>query len=145
MNFWKLSALPLLVTVPSASQVDIAPVTPVRVVAAFRAPTSTFGAGHRGVDLAATPGQSIASPISGVISFRGDVAGRPVLTINDGLRSVSLEPVSSNLRAGTPVFSGQFLGTVAVGGHCSMRCVHLGLRIAGEYHNPLRIHARLLP
>jgi murein DD-endopeptidase MepM/ murein hydrolase activator NlpD len=145
MISWKLSLVFLLLPVAGIPQVDVSPVTPVRIMAAFRAPTTAFGPGHRGVDLVASLGQSVSSPISGVISFRGEVAGRPVLTLNDGVRTVTLEPVSSSLKAGTPVFSGQFLGTVGVGGHCSLRCVHLGLRVAGEYRNPLRLHARLLP
>ena len=90
-------------------------------------------------------GQSVTSPISGTITFRGEVGGRPVLSISDGLRVVSLEPVTSSKVVGQHVAAGQTVGSVAFGGHCSLRCVHLGLRVGGEYRSPLRVHARLLP
>ncbi len=90
-------------------------------------------------------GQSVTSPISGTITFRGEVGGRPLLSISDGLRVVSLEPITTSMAVGQHVTAGQLLGNVALGGHCSLRCVHLGLRVGGEYRNPLRVHARLLP
>ena len=90
-------------------------------------------------------GQSVTSPISGTITFRGEVGGRPVLSISDGRRMVSLEPVTTSMAVGQYVAAGQTFGSVALGGHCSLRCVHLGLRIDGEYRNPLRVHAHLLP
>jgi murein DD-endopeptidase MepM/ murein hydrolase activator NlpD len=85
------------------------------------------------------------SPITGTITFQGVVAGRAVIVISDGRRSASLEPVTSSLDEGTFVRAGQTLGTVANGGHCTLRCVHLGLRLDGRYVNPFGVRARLVP
>lgn len=145
MTLWKLLIMPLLLPMGAATQVDASPVTPVRVLDPFRPPQSAFGPGHRGIDLMALWGQSVTSPISGTITFRGEVGGRPVVSVSDGLRMVSLEPVTTSMAVGQHVTTGQTLGTVAIGGHCSLRCLHLGLRVDGEYRNPLRMHARLLP
>lgn len=134
--------LALLAPVVPAPQ---SPVAPMRVLAPFQAPAHAFGPGHRGVDLAADLGQKVMSPIHGTVSFRGTIAGRAVISIADGNRVFSLEPVLSQLPIGTVVDAGQSLGRVGIGGHCSLRCVHLGLRVDGIYQQPLRLHARLLP
>lgn len=127
------------------------PVTPTRVLAAFQAPASEYGAGHRGVDLQASPGQTVQSPTAAVVKFRGEVAGRPVLSLTtaEGL-SITLEPVLSELHAGDAVAAGEVLGRVGLGGHCSERCIHLGVIANGSYLNPMRFfdtaqRARLLP
>lgn len=127
------------------------PVTPTRVLAAFRAPASEYGAGHRGVDLQASQGQTVESPTAAVVKFRGEVAGRPVLSLTtaEGL-TITLEPVLSELNAGDAVAAGELLGTVGLGGHCSERCIHLGVIADGNYLNPMRFlgtgqRARLLP
>src|SRR5665647_2000215 len=63
-----------------------------RVVNSFRAPTSPWAAGHRGVDLAAAVGTEVLTPATGTVSFSGVVVDRGVVTIThpNGLRS-SLE------------------------------------------------------
>ena len=121
------------------------PLADFRVVAAYRAPHDEFSAGHRGVDLAAHPGLTVSSPLSGVVSFSGVVAGRPVLSIRSGDAVVSLEPVRSDLRPGARVQLGEPLGQVASGGHCAWTCLHVGLRVAGAYVAPFALTARLLP
>lgn len=137
--------LTILVLTLLPTRIDVPPVSPVRVVAPFRAPVDEYAAGHRGVDLAARPGQLVVSPITGTITFQGVVAGRAVIVISDGRRSASLEPVTSSLDEGAFVRAGQNLGTVANGGHCTLRCVHLGLRLDGRYVNPFGVRARLVP
>lgn len=140
-----LLLLPTLALGPVSARIDAPPLTPSRVVARFRAPANAFATGHRGVDLAAGLGQAVVSPISGVVDFSGTVAGRPVVTVSDGRRTVTLEPVESGFAAGTLVRAGQRLGHVGWGGHCSLRCVHLGLRIDGNYVEPLGLRPRLVP
>lgn len=116
---------------------------PIDVAAAYRAPPHRYGAGHRGIDLlpnpSAEPGGSIpvAAPASGTVSFAGRVVDRPVVSIRiDDRTLVSLEPVSSVLAVGDAVSRGESIGTLADGGHCDGGCVHLGVRIDGEYANP---------
>lgn len=109
------------------------------VVTPFRAPPHQYGAGHRGIDLTATAGDTVVAPASGTVSFVGTVVDRPVVSVRvDADTVVSLEPVASALAAGDAVHPGDPLGTVAHGGHCDTGCVHLGVRVTGVYVNPLR-------
>lgn len=123
----------------------LAPVTPARVVAPFRAPATDYGPGHRGVDFAAAPGADVVSPVAGVVSFAAAVGGRPVLSIRADARVVTLEPVVASVSVGTFVVAGSLVGTVDLGGHCAGRCVHVGMRINGRYVPPYARHVRLLP
>ena len=113
---------------------------PVDVAAAYRAPPHRYGAGHRGIDLrpsALTGPIPVSAPADGTVSFSGRVVDRPVITIRlDDRTLVSLEPVESELAVGAPVARGAVIGTLASGGHCGGECVHLGIRVDGEYANP---------
>lgn len=112
-----------------------------QVLRPFIAPPTRYGAGHRGVDLAADAPDAdrvVIAPADGVVRFAGMVAGRPVLSIDHGDGVVSsLEPVASSVTAGTPVARGDPVGEL-LDGHCVRPCLHLGVRIDGEYANPLR-------
>ena len=105
------------------------------VVRPFVAPASDYGAGHRGIDLAA--GDDVLAPADGTVFFAGVVVDRGVLSIDhgDGVIS-SYEPVTTTLHAGDTVRRGQVIGTIDPG-HCAVRCVHFGVRVAGEYVSPL--------
>lgn len=82
------------------------------------------------------------APASGTVSFAGRVADREVISIRvDDRTVVSLEPLAvgdSGLQEGDQVARGQALGAVASGGHCESECLHIGVRVDGEYVNPLR-------
>ncbi len=109
---------------------------PVAIVEPYRQPPHRYGAGHRGVDLAAQG--TVQAPADGVIAFVGQVAGRPLLTISHaGDLVTTLEPVTASVRAGEVVTAGQVVGVTAAGGHTSPGAVHFGVRLAGEYINPL--------
>lgn len=114
------------------------PVEEVRLERPFIAPAHAYGPGHRGVDLGGAA--TVRAPAAGTVAFAGPVAGRPVLTIEhgDGLVS-SFEPVTSDLAVGTPVRRGEVVGTVAAEGHTGPGTVHVGVRLHGEYVNPLRL------
>jgi murein DD-endopeptidase MepM/ murein hydrolase activator NlpD len=112
--------------------------TGVRVVARYVAPAHAYGAGHRGVDLAATIGSDVIAPASGSVAFAGAVVDRPLLTIDHGAGLVTtLEPVRSDLAPGDHVSRGDVVGQVAWGGHAAADSVHFGVRLYGEYVNPL--------
>ncbi|WP_394552359.1 murein hydrolase activator EnvC family protein [Agromyces sp. MMS24-JH15] len=112
---------------------------PIRVLAPYRAPATAYSAGHRGIDVAATPGSAVAAPAPGVVAFSGMVAGRPVVTIDHGDGVVSsMEPVAGLVEVGTRVAERAVIGTVAGGGHCDGACVHLGVRVDGAYVSPFR-------
>ena len=110
----------------------------------FQAPASTYGAGHRGVDLAATVGQPVLAPASGTLVFNGLVARIPTLVIDHrGLRS-SYQPVQSPLKVGQAVTAGSVIGVVveetATGkAHCARTCLHFGVRTETGYLDPTKL------
>ena len=113
--------------------------SPLRISEGYSLPDGPYRAGHRGIDLPASPGREVRSPVAGTAAFVRTVVDRPVLSIRVDPRTVvSLEPVGSGLREGDAVERGEPVGEVARGGHCDGSCVHLGARIDREYVNPLR-------
>lgn len=115
----------------------------------FVEPPSPWGAGHRGVDLVAGQGSSITSPADGSVSYVGHVVDRPVISVDHGSGLVSsFEPVESELEVGQAVSAGESVGELVAGGHCTDRggsCVHWGVRLHGEYINPLLMLGDLEP
>ncbi|HKS43936.1 MAG TPA: M23 family metallopeptidase [Amycolatopsis sp.] len=106
----------------------------------FDGPATDYGAGHRGVDLAAAPGQPVLSAGPGVVVFAGVVAGQGVLSIDhDGGLRTTYEPVTVAVMAGTQVYRRQPVGTVNPGhpGCAATACLHWGVLRDGEYLNPL--------
>ncbi len=118
----------------------------------FDRPASTWASGHRGVDIAADTGGEVLSPGPGVVTFAGTVVNRGVVTVahDSGLVS-SVEPVDAVVAVGDRVHAGDVLGTVeARAWHCDTACIHWGVRLDGDYLNPLDALAgfgpvRLLP
>lgn len=106
------------------------------IVRPFIAPATPYSAGHRGIDIGA-PSGTVYAPAGGVVHFAGVVVDRPVLSIRHpgGLVS-SYEPVMSTLTVGAVVSRGDVVGTL-VAGHCGASCLHFGVRLNGEYVNPL--------
>lgn len=114
------------------------PVQPFRMERPFEATPHRYGAGHRGIDLRALDSTTTHAPADGVVAFAGMVAGRGILTIDHGAGLVTtLEPVVTTLEPGTPVTAGDVVGTLALGGHTSPGGLHFGVRLHGEYINPL--------
>lgn len=113
------------------------PVRPLHLVRPFDPPTPRWSAGHRGVDLAAVPGQEVYAPADGVVSFAGTVVDRVVISIThvNGLIS-SFEPVAEPLVKGTLVAAGEVIAAVGTSNHCT-ECVHWGVRHLGEYVDPM--------
>jgi murein DD-endopeptidase MepM/ murein hydrolase activator NlpD len=120
------------------------PVAPPRVIAGYAAPASAYGAGHRGIDLAANEGAPVVAVDDGVVAFVGTVVDRAVITIrhDDGVVS-TLEPVASGLPVGARIAAGDQVGTVTTGGHVAPGGVHLGARLHGTYVNPLLFLGRV--
>ncbi|WP_194398203.1 murein hydrolase activator EnvC family protein [Microbacterium atlanticum] len=114
------------------------PAEPFRLERPFVAPAHAYGPGHRGVDLLLLDDDAVQTPAPGVVAFTGQVAGRPVVTIDHGDGLVTtLEPVASELVAGTPVAASAPVGVLAEGGHVAAGVLHFGVRLDGEYINPL--------
>lgn len=141
----------LVILLPGAAQASQAPELPTpdppwswpvdgarTVTAPFRAPAHDYGAGHRGVDVAAPVGTVVRAPADGIVAFRGVVVDRPLLTIDHGGGIVTtFEPLESSLTPGAPVVAGAEIGTVGRGGHTEAGQLHLGVRYNDVYINPM--------
>ena len=128
------------------------PLTPPhRVVRPFDAPSSPYGPGHRGVDLAAPAGAPVLASAAGVVVFAGPVAGRGVVSVDhpNGLRT-TYEPIVPAVKTGARVVAGTVLGHLRPGhAGCPGACLHWGVRRGEEYLDPLSLvstgRVRLLP
>ncbi|WSY79639.1 M23 family metallopeptidase [Streptomyces sp. NBC_00879] len=115
------------------------------VVRGWESPASAYGAGHRGVDLAAPPGTEIRAAAPGRVSFAGRVAGRGVLSVTltgtgDPPLRTTYEPVRPLLAEGAEVSAGQVVATMEAGpSHCASGCLHWGLLRGREYLDPLSL------
>jgi murein DD-endopeptidase MepM/ murein hydrolase activator NlpD len=122
-----------------------------RVERLFEPPASRYGPGHRGIDLAADPGQQVLAVAPGVVTHSGMVAGRGTVTVrHDGGLASTYEPVGERLPTGTSVHAGDPLGVLEGESHCpASPCLHLGARLGEEYLDPLlllvRVRIVLLP
>ena len=87
--------------------------TPSRVTRGFDPPAHDWLPGHRGVDLAATPGPPVLAAAAGTVAFAGQVAGTPVVSIDhaDGLRT-TYQPVRAAVRRGQEVAGGERIGVL---------------------------------
>ncbi|NJQ13891.1 M23 family metallopeptidase [Streptomyces bohaiensis] len=115
-------------------------------------PPAPWAPGHRGVDLAASPGDLVRAAVDGHVSFAGAVAGRDVLVITVAGTNLRMthEPVTARVAVGSAVRRGQLVGAVADGPfHCADGCVHWGLLEGRTYLDPLTLlrrgPSRLLP
>ena len=126
----------------------VPPLSPFDIVAPFDPPQSRWGAGHRGIDIAASAGQAVMAPAAGYVSFAGRVVNRYVIVIrHDGALRSSFEPIVSTLTVGNRVRAGDVVGHVSqIGGHCSSEpCLHWGVRRDENYVDPLDVLAGFGP
>lgn len=116
------------------------PLDPVpRVVHDFDPPRSSWGAGHRGVDLAGLPGQPVRAAAAGTVTHAAGLAGRGTVTVTHGAVRTTYEPVAPAVARGDQVREGQVIGHLqVVGGHCFPRtCLHWGALRGETYLDPL--------
>lgn len=126
-------------------------VTP-RVVRGFEPPPQRWLPGHRGVDLAAVPGDTVVAAGAGIVTFAGPLAGRGVVTVTHGELRTTYEPVTATVEVGDVVAAGDPIGVIASGAsHCGgyPSCLHWGLLQGAVYLDPLLLlgvsHPILLP
>ena len=138
-----LAALLLVVPPPATAAGFGWPLRPRPVVsAAFDPPDHDWLPGHRGVDLAGSDGQPVLAAAEGVVVFAGEVAGKPVVSVDhpNGLRT-TYEPVRAGVHVGGRVARGSELGTV-IAGHpgCPTTCLHWGVRRGRDHYlDPLAL------
>lgn len=102
----------------------------------FDKPARNWNRGHRGVDLAATPGASIRAAAAGTVSYVGVIAGTPVVAIEhpDGIKT-TYQPVHALIKQGDHVAEGQVIGRLT--GNDGL---HWGALIGkDDYINPLSL------
>jgi murein DD-endopeptidase MepM/ murein hydrolase activator NlpD len=126
---------------------------PLHVLRPFEPPPTPYAAGHRGVDLAASPGAAVLAAADGQVTFAGSVAGRGVVVIlhADGIRT-EYEPVAPLVAPGQAVARGQPIARLR-GQHDhwpSGQCLHWGARRGDTYIDPMSLlrplgPVRLLP
>ncbi|KOG34844.1 peptidase M23 [Streptomyces resistomycificus] len=115
------------------------------VLRGWEPPATTYGRGHRGVDLAAAPGTPVRAVTAGRVSFAGRVAGKGVVSVElpgtgDPPLRTTYEPVRAAVEKGAEVAAGEVVGTVEpTGSHCASPCVHWGLRRGETYLDPLSL------
>jgi murein DD-endopeptidase MepM/ murein hydrolase activator NlpD len=139
-----------LVSLTRPAGADGAPVAPVpagvwplqptpRVVRAFDPPSSPWGSGHRGVDLAGFVGEVVHTALAGRVVFAARLAGRGVVVVDHGNTRTTYEPVRPAVGVGTAVARGQPIGTLELAGsHCfPLACLHWGWKRAQTYLDPL--------
>lgn len=125
---------------PSATSRTVEYRPPVRgtVLRLFDPPEVAWGAGHRGVDLAAPEASEVVAPAEGVVTVAGTVVDRGVVTIRhpDGLRS-SLEPVTATVEVGDVVAAGEAVGVLTT--RPAHPGLHWGVRDGETYLDPLSL------
>ncbi|HXF71486.1 MAG TPA: M23 family metallopeptidase, partial [Actinomycetota bacterium] len=115
---------------------------PVRgpVIRPFDPPEDPYGAGHRGIDIAAPPGTMVLAPADGVVTFAGQVGGHLFLTLDHGggLRSMCSWVSELSVRAGEVVRAGQAIARTGWGHPGSpVPHLHFGVRLGDAYVDPL--------
>ena len=146
-----------LPTGPAVAGSDAAGVWPLSprppVVRGFAPPASSYGAGHRGIDVLGSPAQPVHAALAGRVAFAGQLAGRGVVVVDHGPTRTTYEPVTPDVSAGDAVPAGGQIGLLTGAlSHCAPRaCLHLGwIRNADDvYLDPARLFGaapvRLLP
>lgn len=115
-----------------------------QVVHAFEEPAHEYAAGHRGIKIGGNIGSTVTAPTDAVVLFRGNVAGRGVMTLETpGGLVITLEPILSTLSAGAVVPRGTILGEVGIGGPSPPGQVHIGVRLDGHYLDPLPFFGKI--
>lgn len=118
------------------------PLDPIpRVIRGFEPPSSPYGPGHRGVDLAGSVGQPVLAIGDGTVTFAGSLAGRGVVVVDHGLLRSTYQPLTALVSVGEPVRAGEPIGFLQLPhSHClPADCLHLGVRRGDVYIDPLRL------
>lgn len=127
----------LLLAAPAAA--DASPTGPVTyqapvpgpIVDPYRPPSTPYGPGNRGIDYATTPGEPVAAPADGVVTFAGAVAGglHVVVLHRDGIRTSMSFLASVLVARDQQVVAGQTVGRAG-------SRLHFGARRGEVYLDP---------
>lgn len=111
-----------------------------RVIRGFEPPPDPYGAGHRGIDIAAPFGSNVSASREGVVAFAGWVAGALFISIDhpDGVRTTYSWLSEVLVRKGQTVTRGELIGHSGHG-HPEIPEPHLhfGARVGSTYIDPM--------
>jgi murein DD-endopeptidase MepM/ murein hydrolase activator NlpD len=111
------------------------------IVHGYDPPETPFGAGHRGIDVAAKVGTTVVAPAPGVVSFAGKVGGQRFVTIDHGSQVLSTCSYLSEIlvHKGDAVSAGSPIALSGTGhpGSTLPPHLHFGIRVSGEYVDPM--------
>jgi murein DD-endopeptidase MepM/ murein hydrolase activator NlpD len=114
------------------------------VIRGFAPPPTPYSSGHRGIDIAASFGTPVRAPADGTVSFAGPVGGSLFVTIDhpDGYKSTSSYLSRILVHRNQRVTAGEILA-LSGRGHPEVSTTHLhfGVRLDGEYIDPLSVLA----
>jgi murein DD-endopeptidase MepM/ murein hydrolase activator NlpD len=114
------------------------------VIRGFDPPSTPYGAGHRGIDIATAFGTPVRAPAPGVVTFAGHVAGALFVSVDHGGGLVSTYSWLSSVlvRKGDLVAAGAVLA-LSGAGHpgVSPPHLHFGVKRDGTYVDPLSLLA----
>ena len=105
------------------------PLRPPAVVRTFDAPSPNWNRGHRGVDLAGSPGQQVYAAGDATVVYAGTLAGRELVSLaHPGGLHTSYEPVRAGVRVGQRLTAGAPIGELQAGhpGCPAAACLHWG-------------------
>lgn len=131
----------LSLATPARAEVGIALAPPVDapVSAHFDAPSSEFGAGHRGVDYSVPSGTQVRAAAPGLVVFAGPVADVLAVTLDHG---AGIETTYTGLgrvdvREGERIDEGHFVGTA--GSAHGRPGLHFGVKVDDSYVDPTQL------
>jgi murein DD-endopeptidase MepM/ murein hydrolase activator NlpD len=110
------------------------------VIRGYDPPTSPYGSGHRGIDIAAPLATPVLAAEAGTVTFAGKVGGHLFVTVNHGGGLASTYSWLSELRVrkDDAVARGQVIA-LSGAGHpgISPSHLHFGVKLDGAYVDPL--------
>ena len=115
----------------------------------FDAPSPNWNRGHRGVDLAGTPGQPVYAAAAGTVVFAGELAGRPLVSRRPPGRPAHQLRTGAARRCAPGSWSppGRCIGELVAGhpGCAAPACLHWGAMwgpaARADYVDPLGLLA----
>jgi murein DD-endopeptidase MepM/ murein hydrolase activator NlpD len=110
------------------------------IVQGFDPPTSPFGSGHRGIDIATAAGTPVVAPAAGTVTFAGMVAGHLFVTIDHGggLESTYSWLSAVSVRKGDVVATGDSVARSGSGHPGDLvPSLHMGVKLHDVYVDPL--------
>lgn len=107
----------------------------------FRAPSTPYGPGNRGIDYAVVPGTRVHAAAAGTVVFAGQVAGELYVTLRhaDGIRTSYSYLARLAVTAGERVARGQPLGVTSGRFQVGARSGDTYIDPASLWEGPLRV------